>query len=163
MSYTIEPIAPSDGVEIIDIFNYYIEHSFAAYPEQKVPYEFFDMLLKMSQGYPAVAVKNESDEIVGFGLLRPYSSIPTFSITAEIAYFFKPGFTGKGIGKSLLDHLLKKAKERGITSILASVSSLNNESIKFHTKHGFSECGRFSEIGRKKDVPFDVIYFQRKI
>jgi L-amino acid N-acyltransferase YncA len=163
MNYTFEPISPCDEKEIVDIFNYYVDNSYAAYPEQKVPYDFFYMLLKVSQGYPAVTIRNDQNEIMGFGMLRPYSPISTFALTAEITYFLKPGFTRKGVGKILLDYLLKKAKERGITSILASVSSLNNDSIQFHLKSGFIECGRFSEIGRKKDVPFDVVYFQRKL
>lgn len=163
MNYTLESIHSNDRNDIVDIFNYYVENSFAAYPEQIVPYEFFDMLMRIGQGYPSAVAKNDQNEIAGFGMLRPYSTIPTFFQTAEITYFLKPGFTGKGIGKILLDYLLQKAKERGITSILASVSSQNEGSIRFHLKNGFTECGRFNKIGLKKGVAFDVVYFQRNI
>jgi L-amino acid N-acyltransferase YncA len=67
-------------------------------------------------------------------MLRAYSPFPTFSKTAEITYFIKPGYTGKGIGKKILDSLLAKARETGITSIIASISSLNEGSINFHKK-----------------------------
>ncbi|MHB8052899.1 MAG: hypothetical protein ACYDEZ_06390 [Methanoregula sp.] len=39
--FTFSPITDTDREPIIDLFNYYIEHSFAAYPEEKVPYDFF--------------------------------------------------------------------------------------------------------------------------
>ena len=39
--------------EVIDIFNYYIENSFAAYFENKLPYQFFNKFVEMTKGYPA--------------------------------------------------------------------------------------------------------------
>ena len=51
----------------------------------------------------------------------------------------------------------------GIHSVLANVSSLNEESIRFHLKNGFIECGRFKEAGKKKDQVFDVVYFQKML
>jgi phosphinothricin acetyltransferase len=63
----------------------------------------------------------------------------------------------------LLDRLLAKACEMGITSILASISSLNPPSLSFHESHGFEECGRFAQIGRKKGQGFDVVWMQKMV
>jgi L-amino acid N-acyltransferase YncA len=96
-------------------------------------------------------------------MLRAYNPFPTFSQTAEITYFIKPGYTGRGIGKKILNYLVAKAKEKGITSIIASISSLNDGSLTFHKKNGFVECGRLREIGNKKDKTFDIIYMQKML
>jgi L-amino acid N-acyltransferase YncA len=98
---------------------------------------------------------------MGFGMLMAYNPFPTFSHTAEITYFIKPGYTGRGIGKLLLDHLIPKARDKGITCLIASISSNNVESINFHKKNGFIECGRLKEVGRKKGQTFDVLYMQK--
>jgi len=161
MQITLSPIGKSDCKEVMEIFNYYIENTFAAYPEQRLPDEFFETLLILSHGYPTVAAKTEEGVVIGFGLLRPYNPLPAFFKTAEITYFLKPGFAGQGIGKAILDYLLDTGKKLGINAVLANVSSLNEESIRFHIKNGFSECGRFREIGRKKGQVFDVLYFQK--
>ena len=50
MDFTIAPVSKEDGNAIIDIFNHYVENSFAAYPEDPVPYMFFDFFLNMSAG-----------------------------------------------------------------------------------------------------------------
>jgi len=163
MNTKLRPTIADDGEQIIDIFNYYVENSFSAYPEQKMPYEFFDVLLNMCQGYPTVVAIDQENQIIGFGMLRPYSPFPTFSQTAEITYFLKPGFTGKGIGGTILEYLISKGREKGISSVIASISSLNEGSINFHVKNGFSECGRFRDIGRKRGKTFDVVYFQRML
>ncbi|MDD3925249.1 MAG: GNAT family N-acetyltransferase [bacterium] len=160
MKTTLTPMSLSDRESVIDIFNYYVENSFAAYPERKLPYEFFDTLFGMCQGYPAVTVRDEAGEILGFGMLRPYNPMQAFSKTAEIPCFIKPDFTGQGIGKMLLDYLIEEGRKKGLTNILAGISSLNDGSMRFHLKNGFVECGRFKGIGQKQGKIFDVVYCQ---
>lgn len=163
MHFHFEPMLLEYRESVIDIFNYYIENSFAAYPETKVPYEFFDKFLEMSDGYPTIMVKDEIGEILGFGMLRAHNPIPTFSQTAEITYFIKPEYTSRGIGSKMLNHLVNEAKQKGISSILASISSLNEGSINFHRKNGFIECGRFKNVGRKKGQVFDTVWMQKML
>lgn len=161
MGYYLSPISPEDREEVVNIFNYYIENSFAAYPEKKVPYEFFDIFLQATAGYPTFIAKDENKTLLGFGMLRPYSHMPTLEKTAEITYFISPEYTGKGIGSSLLERLLSGARERGLHCILASISSLNEGSIRFHLQNGFSECGRFREVGNKHGRSFDIVWMQK--
>ncbi len=63
---------------------------------------------------------------------RPYNPMPVFSQTAEISYFIDNEYTGKGIGEKPLEFLENKGKDKGISTILANISSLNTGSIKFH-------------------------------
>ena len=163
MDYRLEPVSIEDGDQIIDIFNYYVENSFAAYPESKVPDEFFGSFLNLTQGYPFLVAKNMDGKVVGFGSLRPYSLLSTFSGAAEITNFISPEHTGIGIGQQILDSLLDQAKRMGIVTVLASISSLNQASLAFHKKNGFVECGRFVGIGRKMGKGFDVIWMQRMV
>ena len=163
MHIILKPINQQHRKQIIDIYNYYIENSFAAYLENSVPYDFFDHLLKMCEGYPAIAAENDNGTVMGFGLLRAYHAFPAFPRTAFITCFIKPEFTGKGIGKQILEYLIKEGKAKGITSILADISSLNLQSINFHRKNGFIECGCFENIGVKHGKVFDIVYMQRKL
>ena len=161
--YRFDPISINDREPVIDIFNYYVENSFAAYPETKVPYEFFDILLQMSDGYPTVAVRDKRGRVAGFGMLRVHNRLTTFSQVAEITYFIRPQHTGKGIGTSILEYLIEESKKKNITSILASISSRNERSIAFHEKNGFRQCGHFQNIGIKRGEVFDVVWMQRML
>lgn len=163
MEYSMSPISNEDRKSIIDIFNHYVENSFAAYPETKLPYEAFDKFLQMAQDYPSAKVKDKSDRVIGFGLLRAHNPMPTFAVTAEITYFIHPDHTGKGIGTKLLRLLEKEGKQKGITNILANISSLNPRSIDFHKKNGFNECGRFKNVGNKKGRVFDTLWMQKML
>lgn len=161
MEYSVVPISEEDRESIIDIFNYYVENSFAAYPEKKLPYQAFDVLLQMSKDLPTGSVKDRHGRIVGFGMLRTHNPNATFSHTVEVTYFIHPDHTGKGVGKMLLAFLERGGRDRCITNILAHISSLNPNSIKFHQKNGFVECGRFKKVGRKNGRQFDTIWMQK--
>lgn len=163
MNVTFSAMAPEDRGPILAIFNHYVETSFAAYPDAPVPDAFYDKLLEMVRGYPNATVRDEAGEVVGFGMLRAYSPMATFARTAEITYFLRADATGGGVGARLLEHLLARGRERGIRQVLASVSSRNEGSLRFHERHGFVECGRFREIGCKLGEPFDVVYLQRTL
>ena len=110
MEYYFEPLSHNDRKPVIDIFNYFIEKTFAAFPVKKVGYDFFDLFLKVTQGYPAITVKDHSGHIFGFAFLRPYHNMETFRRTAEITYFIMPEHTRKGIGAAILDQFIEKAK-----------------------------------------------------
>ena len=163
MEYSISPMLNEDRESIMDIFNYYIENSFAAYPESKLPYQAFDMLLQMSKGYPTGSIKDQEGKIIGFGMLRTHNPMSTFSQTAEVTYFIQPDHTGKGIGKMLLSYLEKEGREKGIKNIMVNISSLNPRSIEFHQKNGFIECGRFKKVGKKNGRDFDTVWMQKML
>jgi phosphinothricin acetyltransferase len=162
MSVHLEELSEGDGKQVIEIFNYYVENTFAAFREDRVEDGFFGQFLSDSKDYPAYVVR-DGDEVLGFGMLRPYHSLPTFKRTADILYFLKPGFTGQGIGSILLQRLIADARNMNIGSILASISSKNEESVRFHQRNGFLECGRFHKVGRKFGSDFDMIWMQRHI
>ncbi|MCC7572824.1 MAG: GNAT family N-acetyltransferase [Candidatus Methanofastidiosum sp.] len=161
MEIQFERMDEEHRTDVIDIFNYYIENGFAAYPDNKLPYEFYDMFLIITKDYPAVVIKSDKNEVIGFGFIHSYSPFSVFNETAEISYFIKEEATGQGIGKKTLDYIESEAKKMNISNILASISSLNEGSINFHKKNGFKECGRFVKIGKKFGKHFDVVWMQK--
>ncbi len=162
MNVHLEKLSEKDGKPVIEIFNHYVENSFAAYREMKVSDDFIGQFLSDSQDYPAYVACN-GDGILGFGMLRPFHPLPAFRRTADVLYFLRPGSTGQGIGSLLLERLLVDARNMNIDSILASISSKNEGSIRFHLRKGFLECGRFHNVGRKFGTDFDLIWMQKQI
>jgi len=163
MGITLTPISTDDRGAVVDIFNHYVDNSFAAYPETHLPYEAFDKLLELSRGYPTVAARDEHGALLGFGMLRPYSPIPAFAHTAEVSYFVHPDHCGHGVGTAMLGYLVKQARAQGLTSVLAGISSRNEPSLAFHRKQGFVEAGRLRDIGRKRGELFDVVWMQKSV
>ncbi|MFB3815736.1 MAG: N-acetyltransferase family protein [Terriglobales bacterium] len=129
--YSLQLMAEAHRRPVIDIFNYYVEHSFAAYPDTPVEYAFFDRFLDMTRGYSAVVAVTDANEVVGFGLLRASHPAATFRRTAEVGYFLASDHVGKGLGRMVVERLINDARAIGVGCILASVSSRNEEAWRF--------------------------------
>ncbi len=163
MAYYLEEMTGGHRGEVVDIYNYFVENSYAAYPDEALGYEIFDYFRKISSGYPAVVAKDADGETVGFAFMSAFFPVRTFERTAAITYFIKPEHTRQGLGRTILERFEKSAAGMGIEWILAHISSLNEESLGFHRKNGFEECGRFRDVGKKFGRIFDVVWMQKRV
>jgi len=77
--------------------------------------------------------------------------------------FEKIGIMKNLVGKAALRLLEQEGKKIGIKYLLASISSYNEQSLYFHKKNGFIECGRFINIAKKKEINFDVVWMEKEI
>jgi L-amino acid N-acyltransferase YncA len=162
MDYNFEQMSPEHEKQVMEIFNYYIENSFAAYPESKLPDQFYVKFLEIAQAYPSYVIKKENN-VIGFCLLRPYNPFPVFKETAEVTYFIHKDYTGNGLGVMALKKLEDSAKQKNIRKLIADISSENIRSINFHKKNGFKECGTFHNAGKKFNKSFSVVWMEKDL
>jgi phosphinothricin acetyltransferase len=162
MEFQIIELSRKHRKQVLAVVNHFVKNSFAAFPEEPATGEYFDRLLAHCRGYPALAAEAEG-RIVGFALLRPYHSAATLRRTAEITYFLLPAFTRQGAGSRMLEVLTERARVMGVWNLIATVSSLNPQSLQFHQRSGFTCCGTIRSAGRKFDQDFDLVLFQKQI
>lgn len=157
---TLREMQESDRDAVMRIFNHYAKTSFAAYPEGPLPPEFF---VPLREGAHSAIVLEGNGSIAGFGLLKPFLPFPVFQKTGMLTYFLAPEAVGKGLGSMLLERLERDAKGKGITTLLANMSSKNETSIRFHQRHGFKETGNLAGVGEKFGEPFGVIWMEKSM
>ena len=163
MGHRFETFTPGDVPGILDVFNYFVEHTLSAYPVDKVGDQFGALIEHIASSYPVITVKDDAGAVLGFGLLHAFHPAGAFRRTAEISYFLRPNATRQGIGGALLAELVVRGRAMGLRVLLASISSENAQSLAFHRTHGFEEVGRFRAAGHKLGRDFDVVYMQRNI
>lgn len=159
----IRKVTDRDRDQIVSIFNHYVEHGFAAYPEKTLDRQFFDFIKTIIYGDAFFALETKEKNIIGFGFLKKYHPYPAFNRTAEAGYFILPQYTRCGLGGLLLEALEKEARTMGVDNLLANISSLNPPSLAFHRKHGFLECGRFEKILTKFGQDLDIVWMQKTL
>jgi L-amino acid N-acyltransferase YncA len=156
----IREMRESDRDAVMRIFNHYAATSFAAYPDGPLPLQFFALL---REGTLSAIVLEGDGDVAGFGLLKLFLPFPAFRKTGMLTYFLAPKAMGRGLGSRLLEHLIEDAKKKGMTTLIANMSSKNEVSIRFHKRHGFSEAGNLAGVGEKFGEPFGVLWMQRAI
>lgn len=119
-------------------------------------------LVARSGAHPAiVAVDRATAAIVGFGSLSPYRERPAYSTSVEDSVYVHADHRGRGVGRVLLDELIRLGTAHGFHTIIGRVVGGHTASIALHRSCGFEEVGTEREIGRKFGRWLDVVIMQR--
>ena len=148
--YSIRLATDEDKDQVMAIFNHYIENSMAAYPLKALPPQAWEPIKATCIAGNLWIAEAADGSIAGFAMLKTFMNAGSFAHTADVGYFIHPGHTHQGLGTKLLAQLVSVAKELNISVLVANVSSLNPESLAFHQRTGFTECGRIPGVGKKQ-------------
>ena len=157
---TIEKLQLKHKKEAMEIFNYYVINSTAAFPADVLPDSFFNTILELMGDYPGYSLV-ENGKLIGFGFMKEYDQFLTFQNTVTVSYFISHNYVNRGLGTLLLLRLEEDAKMKGINNIIAEISTENVLSLKFHEKNGFRYCGTLEDVGEKFGRKFGVVYMQK--
>lgn len=160
MKVTFDKLTDKYKEEVMEIYNYYIENTYAAYPGSRLPSRFFDKLTSEINGYPSYVVKY-SDKVVGFCFLNSYKNYSTFKETAVINCFLSYEVKGLGIGDYCLKKLEEDARQLDIKNILAIIPTKNKLGVRYYHTNGFRTCGTISDIGTKFGESFGLVIMKK--
>ena len=109
---------------------------------------------------PMLVIEQDKD-VVGWAALSRYSTKCAYSNTAEISLYVKIGHHSKGIGKKLIEEIVKEGKKAGLHALIAKITERNQASIHLHELVGFEHVGILKEVGFKFDKLLDVYLMQK--
>ena len=157
MEYIIRKATSSDLLSILEIVNHAILNTTAIYDydvrtleEQTTIFES-----KKDKKFPVFVAEN-NNEVAGFGTYDSFRTKIGYRFTVEHSVYVKDGFAGKGIGKLLLEKLIKTAKSENYHIMIGVIDASNENSIAFHEKFGFESKGILKEVGFKFDRWLDA-------
>ncbi len=104
-----------------------------------------------------------TDRVLGFGSLSAYRDRPSYSTTVENSVYVDGTHRGGGVGRALLDELVRLATRHGFHSMVARIGGDNAASIALARACGFELVGVEREIGRKFNRWLDVAVLQRML
>lgn len=110
---------------------------------------------------PRLAATDE-ETILGWAALSPVSTRQVYAGVAEVSVYVAAEARGRGVGKLLLEALVKESEMAGIWTLQASIFPENSASIAIHRACGFREVGRRERIGQLKNVWRDTVLFERR-
>ncbi|HXQ19572.1 MAG TPA: GNAT family N-acetyltransferase [Acidimicrobiales bacterium] len=159
----------SDAEAIRAIYNAEVTSSVVTF--DIVPWTLGDQLawLEHHRGaHPAiVAVDGEAEgdgpseaPVLGYGSLSPYRPRPAYATTVEDSVYVGRDARGQGVGRRLLEELIRLAADHGFHTIIGRTEGGNEASIALHTGCGFEIVGVEREVGRKHGRWLDVVELQ---
>jgi L-amino acid N-acyltransferase YncA len=161
----IRPATPEDLDEVARIFAHYVTSSLTTFEETAptVP----DWRRRLDEldvrGLPFL-VAEACGEVVGYAYASPWRAKPAYRHTAEDSIYLAPAWTGKGLGRALLDSLLTRCAAAGVRQVIAVIADTGEEaSAALHRACGFAEVGRLGRVGYKHGRWLDTVLMQRDL
>lgn len=155
--------APGDAEAIRAIYNHEVtggSNTFDMVPRS--PADQLDWLERHRGAHPAVvAVDGADGAVLGFGSLSPFRDRPAYATTVEDSVYVDQGLRGRGVGKAILEELVRLAAEHGFHAVVARIVGRNEVSVGLHRDCGFELVGIEREVGRKHGRWLDVVELQR--
>ena len=109
-----------------------------------------------------IIIAEEGRSIVGWASISKWSDRCAYSDTAEISLYVKEKYQGKGIGKKLMESIIKEGKNAGLHAVIARITEGNKVSVHLHESAGFKHIGVMKEVGLKFGKRLDA-YLMEKI
>lgn len=167
MSLTVRECRVEDLPESLDIYNALTETSTIAWSEVRVTLEsraawFADQQVR---GFP-VLVAVDDGVVVGvasYGDFRGYPHWEGYRFTVEHSIHVRGDRRCAGIGGTLLDALIDRARAAGVHVMVGAIDAENQDSLRFHERMGFVEVARMPETGVKFGRWLDLVLMQRTL
>ena len=107
-------------------------------------------------------VAMESERVLGWAALSPFSSRPVYRGVAEASVYVASNARGRGIGSHLLAALIRESEQNGYWTLLAKIFPENPASLALVKRYGFREVGVLRRIGEQHGVWRDVVLLERR-
>lgn len=151
----------TDATDIAALWNWMIRDTLSTFTTEQKTVDDIIALIGARSGH--FWVSEENGLLQGFATFGPFRSGPGYRATCEHSVLVDPGRHGLGIGRALMETLLRAAKQDGYRIVVAAISGENRQAVEFHTKIGFEQVGYIPQVGHKQDRWLDLVLMQKNL
>jgi L-amino acid N-acyltransferase YncA len=161
----IRDATPGDLPAIAAIYAHHVLHGTGTFEEE--PPDEAEMARRVAavqdKGWPWL-VAEENGQILGFAYLAQFRPRSAYRYAGEDSVYVRDDIRGQGVGKALVQALLRRAEECGFRQVFAVIGDSENVgSIGLHVSLGFRQIGIMRSAGAKFGRWLDVVTMQRAI
>ncbi|MGW0805890.1 N-acetyltransferase family protein [Nonomuraea sp. NPDC002799] len=158
----IRALAEADLPAVGGIYAHYVTGSVATFDETPLgPAQWRAKAEGVAAAGLPFLVAEVDGEVAAYAYASQYRPKPAYRHTVEDSIYVAPGFTGRGLGRSLLAELIGRVRETPARTIVAVIADSGDpSSTRLHTTFGFAEAGRLKAVGFKHGRWIDTVLLQ---
>ena len=155
---------PADAAAVHAIYAHHVLHGTASYDLEPPPLNRIAEKLAwiLGQGWPFL-VAEQDGQVIGYAYATQFRDRAAYRFTCENSIYVHPQWTGRGVGRALLDALVEQAGAYGFRTMIAVIGGAEPASAALHARCGFAEVGRLKSVGFKHGRWLDSLYMQRDL
>jgi L-amino acid N-acyltransferase YncA len=161
----LRPARPADLVAIQSIYAHHVLHGLASFEEEPPSVEEIERRYRdiTARGLPYL-VAELGEVVAGYGYCGPYRARSAYRFALEDSVYVRHDMTGRGVGRRLLEELIRRCEDLGYRQIIAVIGdSANTASIGVHAACGFLRVGTLRSVGFKFGRWVDSVFMQRHL
>jgi L-amino acid N-acyltransferase YncA len=161
----LRPARPADLAAIQSIYAHHVLHGLASFEEEPPSVEEIERRYRdvTARGLPYL-VAELGEVIAGYGYCGPYRARSAYRFALEDSVYVRHDMTGRGVGRRLLEELIRRCEDLGYRQIIAVIGdSANTASIGVHAACGFLRVGTLRSVGFKFGRWVDSVFMQRHL
>ena len=160
----IRDAMPSDAEGLMAIYNHAVAHTTAIWNDTLVDAANRRQWMadRQAMGFP-VLVAVDAQRVLGYASFGPWRAFEGFRHTVEHSVYVHPDHQGQGLGLSLMQALIERARTQHIHVMVAAIEAGNSASIRLHQKLGFEQTGLMPQVGTKFGRWLDLAFLQRRL
>jgi L-amino acid N-acyltransferase len=160
---TIRPATVADLASIVEIYNVSVTTTSTWSETPQTLAERDAWFAARTEAGDGVVVAAADDAVVGFAAYGEFRNPhwTGYRFTVENTVHLRDGWSGRGIGRALMEALIDHATTNGKHVMVAAVDGENEGSVTFHERLGFTVVGRMPEVGWKFGRWLDLVLLQR--
>ena len=165
MEVQLRPAQLTDLPAIQSIYAHHVLHGLASFEEEPPSVQELERRYRdvTGRGLPYLVAEYGLD-VAGYGYCSPYRTRSAYRYVLEDSIYIRHDMTGRGIGRRLLEELIRRCEGLGYRQIIAVIGdSGNTASIGVHAACGFLRVGTLRSVGFKFGRWVDSVYMQRPI
>ncbi|WP_457089085.1 N-acetyltransferase family protein [Microvirga sp. P5_D2] len=165
MSLTLRTSTEADIPAITAIYAHAVQHGTASF--ELDPPDEAEMARRraaiLEGGYPYIVAEREGG-ILGYAYAGAYRTRPAYRSTVEDSIYISPSAQGQGIGRLLLEALIKECETRDFRLMVAVIGDEDSKgSIALHKSLGFELVGILKGVGYKHGRWLSTVLMQRPL
>jgi phosphinothricin acetyltransferase len=162
---SIRPAEPADLPAIQAIYAHHVLQGLASFEEEPPSVDELARRFRevVQKGLPYL-VAQYGYEVAGYGYCSPYRARSAYRYALEDSIYIRHDMAGRGIGRRLLEELIRRSEALGYRQIIAVIGDSGNAaSIAVHAACGFLRVGTLRSVGFKFGRWVDSVYMQRPL
>lgn len=166
----IRSAAPEDAERLLEIYEYYVEHTAITFEcEGPSAEEFRSRIENTLKKYPYLVLEEDS-VIQGYAYAGPFKTRAAYDRSCELSIYLDKNLQKRGYGRLLYESLEAELKKMGILNLYACIADpveedeyLTRNSEQFHQHLGYSKVGVFHKCGYKFNRWYNSIFMEKMI
>jgi phosphinothricin acetyltransferase len=162
----VRPATAADLTAVARIYDHYVLHTAVTFDTSPKPVSEWEAAFQRDvvEGPYDFLVAELDGEVAAYAHTYVFNQRCAYETSLTVSVYTAPAQVGRALGRALYAELFERVLPgRGFHRAYGGVALPNPASVALHEAFGFVQRAHYTEVGRKLDRWWDVVWFEKAL